>query len=162
MHFPYTSTTLYANIEFAIDKNRIYGMIHFRDLKEVSAIHIHTNSKGQPILIWLATSPEWEHGIAQATPLSNAPICYQSSTQNCSLVSPYWVPYTKDCSHTSFPFDMIIDLCDSSYQWQSQSFLFNVHGYQFGHVLHGCSNGLKPSAALLAQAKVKYTPVSKS
>jgi len=157
----YTATTPYASIEFSVESTRIFGMVHFKDLTNVSAIHIHSDLPGAPILVWLATSPQWERGVAQTTPLANYPCCLTPNSQKCSLLSPYWVPYTQDCSYSCFPFDVSIEMCGQQTlcPWQTQHFIFNIHGYDFQSMSSmGCPTSLKPGASLLSQVVAQPIP----
>jgi hypothetical protein len=142
--------TPYVDVEWTISKNKIFGNAIFKDLSNVSAIHIHSNLTNMPILVWLATSREWENGVAQATPLNNSPCCFVNYNNKCSLTAPYNVPNTKYSSFTNFNFCVELNACNpQECDWKTVDFLVNVHGYDFGRVDNGCPNNLEPSAAMI-------------
>lgn len=124
----YTANSKYYNIDFTVYKHRIYGTIYFNNLINVSAIHIHSSMKGEPILIWLASSPEWN---IHTSKLSNAPCCLKN-VKECNLISPYKVPDTKNSSFIIYHFDHKIninDSCKNKCEWYKYPLIVNTHGY---------------------------------
>ena len=137
------------------------GSIEFFDLQgkgpdrsPVSAVHIHSAATGNPILVWLATSHEWENGVAQAAPLANAPCCVpgkKTTNPTCSLQSPSGTPLTKCSSFSKYSFCISkpVDCEGESCPWTREGTLLNFHGYQFQTVINGCPTKGTPGADLL-------------
>lgn len=157
----YSSKSKYVDLVWDVYDNKICGYAYFKDLSEVSAIHIHSNLPTMPILVWIASSQEWENGVAQATPLSNAPCCFIRKGDDlqtlCSLKSPYHVPNTKFSSFTSSSFCVELEPCLSKdCDWKKNDFVINVHGYNFASVgKSGCPDSLKPGADVISSETVK-------
>lgn len=114
----------------------------------LSAIHIHKNINGQagPITIWLATSPEWENGVVQNTPLANSPCC---NNRMCTANAPPGTPLIKNIAGKTIPFEFDfrsnnckLAKCDFLENFD-KSFL-NVHGKKFQQVINGCPTKDKP------------------
>lgn len=135
-----------------LSNGTLKGSIQFTDLSGVSAVHIHSAASGNPILVWLATSCQWEAGVAQTTPLANAPCCARgSSNPNCSLKAPPGTPYTKRASYTTFSFCVPLPegCTGETCPWTSEGTLLNFHGYDFQYMKKGCPSSGTPGADMI-------------
>jgi hypothetical protein len=155
----YSATSTYGYCQYTVLADQtLEGFVTFYDLTTVSAAHIHSAVDGEPILVWLATSKQWETGVAQATPLANCPCCVPGKCSNptCSLQSPPGTPRTKRSSRTTCHFKVSPPVCgitDASgcgiCPWVSQGTVLNFHGYDFQYVKNGCPTGGSPGADML-------------
>jgi len=150
--------------------NTLYIRATFRDISTVSAAHIHTNYQGAsgPIIVWLATSPEWQHGVLQNTPLTNSTPSYACCivppkatglgcrpapsavpSDMCTLVAP---PGTRDVSGLGGKTVYYViqkNVCDSC-PWISDGTFLDVHGKNFQQI-YGCRVvGTTPGIDMLA------------
>lgn len=116
---------------------------------KISAIHIHKNDNGKagPILIWLGTSPEWEAGVTQNTPLTNSPCC---SNNLCNVTSPEGTFIVSEIAGKgAIPFNLDYNIlgCSSAKCDPSKDFglnFLNVHGFNFQQVYNGCATSGVP------------------
>lgn len=85
----YSANSPYADVTFRGNDEVMYVTVKYKDLKGVSAIHIHVNNNGSPgpILAWLGTTNEWQNGVAQTATNANSP-CSTKSNPNGVLASP--------------------------------------------------------------------------
>lgn len=148
----FRSTSKYADVEFKTSNNgkTIFITVTYKDLTGVSAIHIHTNNNGSPgpILAWLGTSNEWQHGVAQNTPGSNSPCC---SPENplCTLAAPNSTPYISNLGNTVQTFTVTNSNCKDC-PWLENGTLLDVHGFNFQKVLDGKLTNEKPGADIIS------------
>lgn len=141
----------FAVVEYEVLCDRsIEGVVHFKNLDGVSAIHIQSAARKNPILVWLATSEEWDHGIAQRTPGSNGPCCYKENGQ-CDLVAPCGTPNTKSASFKKMKFRMEPPrMCkDGCCPWVSKGTVLKIHGYCFQKLEKGCPTRGRPGRDVL-------------
>lgn len=114
---------------------------------DLSAIHIHKNIENDgmgspgPIIVWLATSDEWQNGVSQLTPLTQEPCC---SNRNCNAVAPPKTPNISQLvgktSYFSYPFT-VTKQCHKSCKLNSSSFVKNwlvIHGKKFKTINDAC------------------------
>ena len=148
----FKSTSKFADVEFTTsqDAQTIYITVNYKDLTGVSAIHIHTNNNGMPgpILAWLGTSHEWQHGVAQNTPGSNAPCCTEDNPL-CTLAAPKSTPYVNSLSNTTRTFTVTNKTCKGC-PWIENGTLLDVHGFNFQKVLNGQLTTEKPGADMIS------------
>jgi len=148
----FKSSSKFADVEFTTsqDAQTLYITVNYKDLTGVSAIHIHTNNNGSPgpILAWLGTSHEWQHGVAQNTPGSNAPCCTEDNPL-CTLAAPKSTPYVNNLSNTTRTFTVTNKTCKGC-PWIENGTLLDVHGFNFQKVLNGQLSTEKPGADMIS------------
>lgn len=128
---------------------------------KIGAIHLHKNKEGVPgpIIQWLATTPEWEHGVAQNTPLSNSPCC---SNRMCTLNAPHGTPCVRNMIGYTIEFDYPFLSCDCQgldcdiSENFSENFLV-VYGKNFQQVKNGCPTSVQPGLDLLSSEQLSET-----
>jgi hypothetical protein len=156
----YKAISPYGESEITVFQDQsIKGFIKFNNLDKVSAVHIHSSEGNNPILVWLATSNEWENGVAQGTPGANSPCCIPGKL-GCTLNAPPGTPLTNCYSNKTFLFQ-----CNPPNQcvggtcpWISDGLLLNFHGYNFQQVVNGCLTLGTPGADMISS--VPYTLIS--
>ncbi len=164
----YEAKSNYAHVKFYTLKNdndTLYVKAKFFDVSDVSGIHIHTNENGNPgpIIAWLATSKEWQHGVLQNTPLTNGSAssyfcCIKQPKHHvknlCSLIAPPGTPLTKDLSHQERRYKIVKNVC-SSCPWISNGTFLDIHGKNFQQV-YGCKVvGDEPGIDMIDNVKFK-------
>jgi len=156
----YRAESPYGVSEYTVLPDQsIEGYIRFYNLEGVSACHIHSAAGGNPILVWLATSKEWENGVAQGTPGANSPCCTPGKS-GCNLKAPPCTPQTKSSSNKYFKFKVKPSQCvGGSCPWISSGTLLNFHGYKFQQVVNGCLTAGSPGADMISS--VSYNLVTK-
>lgn len=145
----YEAKSDYAHVTFYTrenDNDNLYVKAKFFDVSDVSGIHIHTNEGGSPgpIIAWLATSEEWQHGVLQNTPLTNGSsssyfCCTKQPKKNiniCNLIAPQGTPLTKDLSYKKRRYKIVKNVCTSC-AWLSNGTFLDIHGKDFQQV-YGC------------------------
>ena len=150
----YEATSEYVNVKFFTSKNdTLYIKAKFFDVTKISGIHIHTNYNGSsgPIVVWLATTPEWDHGVTQNTPLTNSTPtyaccivnnckcnnkCIKEDNNMCTLVAPEKTPYMNDLSYTTQYYTIDKKVCPSC-PWISDGTFLDIHGKNFQQI-YGC------------------------
>jgi hypothetical protein len=146
------SSCKYADVEFTTseDGDTIFINVNYKDLTGVSAIHIHTNNHGSPgpILAWLGTSNEWQHGVAQNTPGSNMPCC-SANNKLCTLAAPNSTPYISNLSNTVHTFTVTNAKCKDC-PWLENGTFLDVHGFNFQQVVNGKLTNEKPGADIIS------------
>ena len=174
---PYVDVTFIAAPQAP---NTLYIRATFRDLSAVSAAHIHTNYQGAsgPIIVWLATSPEWQHGVLQNTPLTNSTPSYACCvvppkatglgcrtapsavpSDMCTLVAPPGTPDVSGLGGKTMYYVVQKNVCDSC-PWVSDGTFLDVHGKNFQQI-YGCRVvGTTPGLDMLAS--VPFQPVAAS
>ena len=160
--------------------NTLYIRATFRDLSTVSAAHIHTNYQGAsgPIIVWLATSPEWQHGVLQNTPLTNSTPSYaccfvypkarelgcraapsDAPPDTCTLVAPTGTPDVSRVGRTTVYYVAPKNVCEAC-PWINDDTFLDVHGKNFQQI-YGCRVvGTSPGLDMLAS--VPFQPASAS
>ena len=158
----------------------LYIRATFRNLSTVSAAHIHTNYQGAsgPIIAWLATSPEWQHGVLQNTPLTNSTPSYAccvvapkatglgcraapsaAPSDMCTLAAPPGTPDVSGLGGKNVYYVIQKNVCDSC-PWVSDGTFLDVHGKNFQQI-YGCRVvGTTPGLDMLAS--VPFRPVAAS
>lgn len=165
----YAAQSIYGYCQYTVlPDDTLEGFINFYDLHgsvPISAAHIHSAVDGEPVLVWLLTSKQWENGVAQATPGGNCPCCRPGKCANrCTLQAPSGTPYAKNASYTTYTFhvsppstctapDTGCGLCP----WISQGTLLNFHGKDFQFIKNGCPVGSTPGADMVDS--VPFTPI---
>lgn len=152
----YRAVSQYGICEYQVSANQtLSGFIQFNSLQGVSAVHIHSAVDGEPILVWLATSREWNEGVAQGTPGANAPCCSPCKA-GCNLIAPSCTPLTKYSSNQRFYFCVPIPVAcldaasnGGTCPWISQGTVLNFHGYNFQQVHNGCLTPGTPGADMI-------------
>lgn len=148
----FTALSKYAKATYTVNNNNdtIRVKVKFNDLKDVSAIHIHTNNNGTagPIIASLVTSKEWQLGVAQNTPLGNSPCC-SANNKMCSLIAVEGTPYTENVQNTTVTFKFKKDFCGNKCPWISNGTFLNAHGYNFQKVIDGCPTNEEPGADMI-------------
>ena len=148
----FKSSCKYADVEFNTSNNgeTLYITVNYKDLTGVSAIHIHTNNNGSPgpVLAWLGTSNEWQHGVAQNTPGSNAPCCTDDNPL-CVLSAPDGTPYINTLSNSTQTFTVTNRTCKQC-PWITNGTFLDVHGFNFQKVLNGKLTSEKPGADIIS------------
>ena len=144
----YASSSNGISVVFTFtDNNTVEGIIQFPNHTELSAAHIHKNVDGKPgpILIWLATSDEWEAGVAQQTPLANSPCCANAfnGNPNCTANAPPGTYNLNKVAGMTLPFktNLNINSCNYGNCSPLDDFdlnLLNVHGKNFQYIQNGC------------------------
>ena len=146
------SSCKYADVEFTAsdDGNTLFINVNYKDLTGVSAIHIHTNNNGSPgpILAWLGTTNEWQHGVAQNTPGSNSPCC-SINNPLCTLAAPNSTPYINNLSNTVQTFTVTNMNCKDC-PWLENGTFLDVHGFNFQKVINGKLTNEKPGADIIS------------
>jgi hypothetical protein len=137
----FKSSSKYADVEFTTseDAKTIYVKVQYKDLTGVSAIHIHVNNNGKPgpILAWLGTTNEWQLGVAQNTPGSNAPCCSKYN-RLCTLAAPESTPKINNLSNSVMEFTFRNYCCNgTACPWIENGTLLDVHGFNFKKVING-------------------------
>jgi hypothetical protein len=147
----YRAVSPYGESEYKVLPDQsIEGYIKFKNLEGVSASHIHSAAGNNPILVWLATSKEWEQGVAQGTPGSNAPCCTPGK-KGCTLGAPPCTPQSKNSSFKIFRFKVQPTSCvGGTCPWISEGTLLNFHGYNFQKVVNGCLTQGTPGADMIS------------
>lgn len=147
----YRAESPYGVAEYRVLPDQsIEGFIRFGNLTGVSACHIHSAAGNNPILVWLASSPEWENGVAQGTPGANSPCC-QPGQKGCTILAPRGTPCSKTSSGQTFRFAARPTQCPGgTCPWISEGTLLNFHGYQFQQVVNGCMTGGSPGADMIS------------
>jgi len=147
----FRTTCKYADVEFTTssDGQTLYITVNYKDLTGVSAIHIHTNNNGMPgpILAWLGTTTEWQHGVAQNTPGSNSPCCSPDNPL-CVLAAPENTPNCKNLSNTVQRYTVQNRNCKDC-PWLENGTLLDVHGFNFQKVINGKPTNEKPGADMI-------------
>ena len=128
--------------------------------KRISAIHIHKNDKGKAgaILLWLGTTPEWEAGVLQNTPLTNSPCC---TNKMCNANSPPGTLLISDIAGKgAIPFELNYNIinCNSEKCGASKEFslnFLNVHGFNFQQIYNGCPTRGVPALDTIDSIQLK-------
>lgn len=155
----FTARNKYASI-YLQEFNDVYVLEYvltediFQD--HISALHIHSNVKGQPgpILVWLMTTPKWQSGVLQLTPGKNSPCCIKMSGSHCALVAPDGTSFLDSLSPRRLYKKIISknvcgNTCPGITQERPHGFLV-VHGDKFQKVDDdGCLTNGEPGLDVL-------------
>lgn len=156
----YKANSKYAEVKyFASKSGNLYIEAKFFDVSQISGIHIHTNYQGSsgPIIAWLATTPEWQHGITQNTPLTNSTPsytcnvfdnCKKENNNMCTLVAPEKTPHMKNLSYTTQYYKIHKKVCKSC-PWISDGTFLDIHGKNFQQLYDCGVVGTKPGIDML-------------
>jgi hypothetical protein len=152
------ATSPYADVYFKANSYIMFIKVIYKDLKGLSAFHIHVNNNGSPgpILAWLGTTVEWQNGVAQNGQNSNSPCC-TIQNPNCSLISPPGTPYLKSIE---VPFtkkfvvynEHVKCNSDSTCPWINNGTLLDFHGPNFQQEYDGKLTPGVPGADMIFQA----------
>jgi hypothetical protein len=158
----YSATSPYADVTFKGNDKVLYVTVKYKNLKGVSALHIHVNKNGSPgpVLAWLGTTKEWQRGVAQTAKNGNAPCCTKNNP-DCILASPENIgtPYlTEIMTNTERTF-VIHNECGKSGKcpWIKNGTLLDIHGFNFQENIDGQLTDKKPGADIIYQAKFIQT-----
>jgi len=134
----YYATSPYADVNVRVidNGNKMLVDVKFKQLKGVSGIHIHVNNNGSPgpILVWLATTFAWQHGVMQNEQDTNSPCC---TNQMCNLIAPKGTPYMRDINKAQTYTFTAIKPANSSCAWVSGGIRLDVHGLNFQREVNG-------------------------
>ena len=152
--------------------NNLYVRADFYDVSSISGAHIHTNynNNAGPIIVWLATSEEWQHGVLQNTPLTNTTAsyaccrscalktcrscCQRSSTRSspnmCTLIAPPGTPDARRLSYQTVYYIAQKTTCGSC-PWINDGTFLDVHGKQFQQVYDCTVVGTTPGVDMVDQ-----------
>tara|TARA_Y100000591_G_scaffold66045_2_gene54654 strand:+ start:20399 stop:20995 length:597 start_codon:yes stop_codon:yes gene_type:complete len=142
----FEASTQYADVSFTTtaDRQTLFITVNYKNLADVSALHIHTNNKGSPgpIIAWLGTTNQWQHGVVQNKSGKNSPCCSVNNPL-CTLAAPFGTPRIKDLSNTVRTFT-VTNSCGPGCPWIEDGTILVVHGYNFQSVVHGKLTNKKP------------------
>jgi hypothetical protein len=134
----YYATSPYADVNVRVidNGNKMLVEAKFKQLKGVSGIHIHVNNNGSPgpILVWLATTFAWQHGVMQNEQDTNSPCC---TNQMCNVIAPEGTPYMRDIDLSKTYTYTAIKPANSSCAWVSGGIRLDVHGLDFQREVNG-------------------------
>jgi len=130
----YEASNQYADVVFytnSTSQQFLFIEVNIKNAEGVSAVHIHINNNGSsgPIIAWLATTPEWEHGILQNTPLTNYP-CTGNGFPMATLISPTGTPNINEIVNKKKRFIVEKPAC-SECAWISTGTRLDIHGKKF-------------------------------
>lgn len=149
----YTANSKYVDVSLTINsvKESMKINVNYKDLKGVSAIHIHNNNNGSPgqIIAWLGTSKEWQHGVLQNTPGNNCPCC-NINNPLCLLSAPRGTPNIKTLSGKNKTFSNKNKSINKTCPWIKNGAFLVIHGYNFQRVSNGELTKEKPGLDVLA------------
>jgi hypothetical protein len=135
----FKAATKYADASYTIsaDGNTLYVTVNYKNLKDVSAVHIHTNNNGSPgpIIAWLGTTEEWQQGVTQNTPGKNSPCCNVNNPL-CTLAAPIDTPLIQELTNSVRTFT-VTNTCGKDCPWIENGTLLVIHGYNFQRVVNG-------------------------
>ena len=128
--------------------------------KKISAIHIHKNEKGSagPIILWLGTTNEWEHGVAQNTPLANSPCCTNALCTGNSPPGTLNIGDIAGKGAVNFNINFNILNCSKTKCQVSKDFglnFLNVHGFNFQQIYKGCATSGVPGLDTIDSVQLK-------
>jgi len=150
----YIAENEYASCEFSIEEDdTLLIRCIFHSIDGVSAIHIHSAAPPNPILAWLATSVQWENGVAQTSFQSNLPCC-SNVNGLCNLQAPAGTPLVDEIELDviyEYRVQRPVEFCISTSvaplcPWTSKGTLLNVHGTNFLYYNNNC--GQVPEGAI--------------
>lgn len=125
----------------------------------LSAIHIHKGVHGRPgpILVWLATSERWQHGVLQLTPGTNAPCC---SNALCNIVAPKDTPHVRHLAgkETTFHYKIKINRCARADCRALEDFGSNflvIHGNNYQTIYNGCLSAGIPNLDVVGNSQLR-------
>jgi len=155
----YKSQNKYAHVKFKANNNVMYVTVDYKNLEGVSAIHIHANVNGSPgpILGWLGTTQQWQDGVKQNTPDTNAPCCIKNNPK-CSLTAPIGIPLLSvEMEKTQKTFTFYkkcgTQKCKSECMWIKNGSFLVVHGFKFQQLVDGVLTKGKPGLDV-----IEFTP----
>jgi hypothetical protein len=151
----FEASTKYADVNFKTsnDEQTLFITVNYKDLSDVSALHIHTNKNGSPgpIIAWLGTSNQWQHGVAQNKTGKNSPCCGVNNPL-CKLAAPFGTPHVQDLSNSVRTFT-VTNSSGSHCPWIENGTMLVVHGYNFQTVVDGKLTNKKPGIDPIAHVK---------
>ena len=136
----FNASSKYVDVSFSknSDGQLINISAKYKDLKGVSAIHIHVNNNGSPgpIIAWLGTTEEWQQGVIQNTPGKNSPCCNYNNPL-CTLAAPKGTPKIMNLSKSKKYFNIENNSCNKSCPWIKNGTFLVIHGFNFQKVENG-------------------------
>ena len=148
----FKATSKYADVLFKTSENgeSINITANYKDLKGVSAIHIHNNENGSPgqIIAWLGTTDEWQNGVLQNTPGKNSPCC-TAGDPLAKLAAPNGTPNIINLSNSMMTFDVTKSNCNKKCTWINNGAFLVVHGFNFQRMENGELTSGKPGLDIL-------------
>jgi hypothetical protein len=161
----YTASSKQVDVNFNTNSSGdvMYINANYKNLDGVGAVHIHTNDNGNPgpILAWLGTSKQWQAGVKQNTPGTNAPCCSPNNPM-CTLAAPRETPYLKDLANTQRSFIVKKSDCGgNSCPWLKNGVMLVVHGTNFQQVVNGALTSGQPGIDVLSATPFASASASK-
>jgi hypothetical protein len=160
----YTVKSKHADVVFRSNNSVMYVSIKYKNLAGLSAIHIHANTNGSPgpILAWLGTTSQWQHGVKQNTPGTNSPCCTRNNP-NCTLVAPPGTPYlSKELENTEKYFIFYkkcnTNSCKSDCEWIENGTFLVSHGFNFQQLYDGVLTKAPPGPGIDVIEALPFTP----
>ena len=151
----FEASTKYADVSFttSTDEQTLFITVNYKNLSDVSALHIHTNKNGSPgpIIAWLGTTNQWQHGVAQNKSGKNSPCCSVNNPL-CKLAAPFGTPNILELSNSVRTFT-VSNSCGPDCPWIENGTILVVHGYNFQTVVHGKLTNKKPGVDPIAHVK---------
>lgn len=151
----FEASTKYADANFttSTDGQTLYVTVNYKNLADVSAVHIHTNNNGSPgpIIAWLGTTEEWQQGVKQNTPGTNSPCCNVNNPL-CTLAAPVGTPLIQELTNSVRTFT-ITNSCGKDCPWIENGTLLVIHGYNFQRVVDGKLTNEKPGIDPIAHVE---------
>ena len=153
----YSATSPYADVIFKGNDKVMYITVKYKNLRGVSAIHIHVNNNGKPgpILAWLGTTTEWQNGVAQNATNANSP-CSTKSNPKSILASPTNIgtPYLNELTEYSEKTFVFYNENKNPGKcpWIQNGTLLDIHGFNFQQKINGKLTSGKPGADIIYQS----------
>jgi hypothetical protein len=156
----FKASSKYADVSFKTsdDGQTIHIIADYKDLKGVSAIHIHNNDNGSPgqIIAWLGTSDEWQTGVVQNTPGKNSPCC-TAGDPLAKLAAPNGTPKIITLSNSMMTYDVTNSQCNKKCPWIKNGTFLVVHGFNFQRIKNGELTSGKPGIDVIYHTPFKLT-----
>uniref|UniRef100_A0A6C0B9I6 CHRD domain-containing protein n=1 Tax=viral metagenome TaxID=1070528 RepID=A0A6C0B9I6_9ZZZZ len=153
----YSASSPYADVTFRGNDRIMYVNVKYKNLSNVSAIHIHADNNGSPgpILAWLGTTEDWQRGVKQTTKNSNAPCCSKNNPK-CLLASPDHIgtPYLSTLMENSEKTFVFRNDSKSPGKcpWIKHGAMLVVHGFNFQQNINGKLTSGKPGLDIILKS----------
>jgi len=151
----FEARTKYADVTFTTsnDNQTLHITVHYKNLSDVSALHIHTNNNGSPgpIIAWLGTTNTWQNGVTQNKSGKNSPCC-NATNPFCKLAAPMGTPLIQDLSNRVRTFT-VTNSFGKDCPWIKNGTMLVIHGYNFQTVVDGQLTNKKPGIDPIAHVK---------
>jgi len=154
----FKASSKYADVSFKTsdDGESINITANYKDLKGVSAIHIHNNNNGAPgqIIAWLGTTDEWQTGVLQNTPGKNSPCCNVDDPL-AKLIAPNGTPNILTLANSMMTYDVNNSQCNNKCPWIKNGTFLVIHGFNFQRVKDGELTTGKPGLDVMVYSAFK-------